>query len=564
MTAVPSSEQFTSPKVSWAKVYSTAEDLLGRRINEKQRAELWGGVANEQALSLIASILSDLDRGGSREGEKSADVKWAALVQDTRLRDKMLVQSGLGFTLFAPQVLQLAAAEAVIYCRDGPPSDNVAGLDLVVKCMFGIADETASPLADGELWGGLDASLSAEVIANLHFNRTVSIAHQLAWADRAWFQDWPFDDANSREVGGQPRDLFKEATGVEIDDFAAVAVRLYATNNDGGYVRFAPEFFEEMGVKPEAVELFLRATCQDLKTLKGEVSRQRRQGVSRFAFNSFRQFPLIRLSSGQILLFRLNYAVQRAFSEITYFDVREYLKRCDERDGTRRDRAFRACTAKVLEYEAGRTLTRMLAATKARVFDEKRLQRLHSGKNQARACDFAVRLGNTWLLIEVTDRAIPQPVVNATADVQQLDLELDRVLMERKAKQLSSTIQLLRRDPSNRGCTFVPLVLTSPAGLPWNAALHARAQQRLTAEGMLNDDQCLPVAFITMKDLRILESAASRGVDVVAALHKWRATEPGLGLDQYLHESGVSLEVPLWERQTAVAFIMGLREREKI
>ncbi len=554
-------EGFTAPKLSWAQVYVTAEDVLGEPIPEQRRAELWKGISDEQALFLIASLLSDLDRSDSREDGNLVQLKWAAQIQDLSLRDRLFAQAGLGFVLFPPQMLQLAAAEALEYCPEGPPRDDAAGMDIIVRCMLGIADESGSPVGDGSLWGGQDAALSAEVIANLYFNRTISIAHQLAWARQVWFQNWPVDNADTRRAGGQPRELFKEATGVAIDDFAAVAVRLYASNGHGGYVMFGPEFFNESGVAPEAIELFLEATCIDLRTLRKKVRQQRQSEMSRFAFNLFRQFPLIRLSSGRILLFRLNYAVQRAFSEVTYFDVREHLKRCDKRDGTRRDEAFWACTKTVLEHETGRTLRRMLVGTKAQVFTEGQLQRLHPGKNQAKACDFAVRLGETWLLVEVTDRAVPEPVVNATADVQQLEQELDRVLMERKAKQLSSTVQLLRKDRSNRGCTFVPLVLTSSAGLQWNAILHARVQERLHAEGLLTEEHCLPVAFITLKDLRMLEHALSQGVKVVDVLRQWRAVEPGLGLDQHMAESGVGLGIPLWERQTAVRFITELAAR---
>ncbi|MGF9648365.1 hypothetical protein AAIH32_10350 [Pseudarthrobacter oxydans] len=536
------------------QVYTTASEMLGHPIGERQRAKLWSQVSDEQVLFLVAKILADIDLSSATE-RPEVDVRWAKRVSDKDLRDRLLVSTHLGSTLFAPQLLLLAVREALANCPPGPPTRDTRGLDLVVRCLLGIGDE-ASSTRRSDNWGGLPGGLAGEMIANQNFNRSVNIGHQLTWIDRAWFQRWPYSTRATETAGGQPWELFEEATGVQLEDFATVAINLYirASRN----VISSPDF-DSLGLPNRAIEHFIGVTSRAVSELRSEITREvEASSGSLYAFNALRRFPLVRLRSGEILTLRAGFLVERAMSEVTYFDVRDYLSRTDKANGTKRDEAFKSCTNDVLEYEAGVTLQRMFSRSKNRVLCEKQLQRLFSSKTRtASVCDYAIRQGSTWLLIEVTDRAIPGQVVFGQASATSLDDELDRVLTDRKARQLASTIHLLRkRNKTGNGrrpkdLTFIPLVLTAPAGLGWNTAVHQRVKERLRENFGLSEEFAASVALITLKDLRILENAAEQGQDVLKVLLAWRKSAPGDSLDNYLLEQGISLGAPEWEKRRA-------------
>lgn len=181
-------------------------------------------------------------------------------------------------------------------------------------------------------------------------------------------------------------------------------------------------------------------------------------------------------------------------------------------------------------------------------------------------CDYAVRSGRTWLLIEVTDRAMPRPVVFANASAPALDEELDRVLTARKAKQLISTINLLQeeaRQQSNQTdepFTYIPLVLTGETGLPWTIPVQLRSQERLTSLGY-PEEFCSSVAIITLKELIMLENVAALGHDVVEILRSWRIDNPSSPLDLHLQQRTIPLDSPAWEKKRVADVVNGFAKR---
>lgn len=544
-----------APREAWARVYATATEVFGFPVPLKQRIALWEQVSVEQALKLIAQMLNDVDTASK---EKSTpDERWATSVHDPKLRARLLATLGLRSTLLTPQLLLLAAGESLTYSPDGLCTDDLSGIDIVFACLLGIGDEAGS-LKHGAPWGGSDAGLASEIIANLHFNRSVSVGHQLAWTHNAWLNSWPRGAKTAQAVGGQPKELFLEATGIDIEDFATIAMSLYAQGSVKGIVRFPPNFFTWLGFSAEVIDYFLGATSISVESLRLKIADESQGQRSQYAFNALRQFPLVKLSSGEFLVIRTNYLVQRALSDVTFFDVSAHLKEVDEKCGTKRDAAFRSATNQLLEHEAGVILRRIFAKTSGRVFDESELQmRFQKSKRRTPGvCDFAVKSGNDLLLVEVTDRAIPDSVVNGRVDPALLDKELGFVLTDRKAGQLDSTIGLWKRDAERSlgdkasRINFIPLVLTSARGLPWNQFAQSHIDERTAQYPALSGDSCSSLALITLKDLLILENAFEEGHDVFEILKMWRQQDPGLGLDQFMSTIGLPLNHPKWERDT--------------
>lgn len=568
MTAADSGSSPFPLHIPGIRVYAVASELLGVSVPNEIRVEFWKKLGLGQALSLIAEILTDIEVHAALADTPVTEVdrRWAAKVGNRRLRTYLEIASIFGVTLFVPQMLLLAAKEALLYCTEGPANDTVDGLDMLVICLLGIADESESPKdGGGVVWGGVDASLASEIIANLHFNRALWVGRQLVWFERTWFRNWPKRTAAAEAVGGEPQELFKEATGIDLVDFAAVAFNVYVQAASQGYVRYPGEFFTALGLPPAAVEHFLSATSCSISELRQLIHEDgEAPGSSRFSFDVFRRFPLVRLDSGELLMLSPNFVMQRALSETTFWDVRQYLKKVDPK----RENAFHQCTTDILEHEAGSSLRRIFAKKKFQVLDEQHLQKkLASGrKKMPRLCDYAVRSGHTWLLIEVTDRAMPRPVVFANASAVELDAELDRVLTARKAEQLASTISLLQEE-KNHNCdqdarqhTYIPLVLTGETGLPWAVPVQLRAKERLASLGY-SEEFCASVALITLKELIMLENVAALGYDVIELLRSWRLDNPGLPLDQHVQRRKIPLNSPLWERNRVFEVVSRFTKR---
>ncbi|MGP4965867.1 hypothetical protein [Glutamicibacter ardleyensis] len=544
-----------TPREPWAQIYATGVEVLGSPVPLEHRIALWERINVEQSLNLIAQMLNDVDTAS--DGECAPDEKWADRVQNPKLRARLLVAFGLGNFLLAPQLLLLAAGESLTHSPKGPCTDDYSGIDIVFGCLLGIGDDAGS-IRRGSPWGGADSGLATEIIANQHFNRSVSVGHQLAWTHNTWLKSWPRGEKTARSVGGQPKELFYEATGMDIEDFATIAMSLYVQGSTKGIIRFPPEFFTCLGFSAEVTDYFLEATSISVEALRLKIGQESQGKRSQYAFNALRQFPLVKLTSGEFLVLRTNYLIQRALSDVTFFDVIAHLKKVDEQSSTKRANAFRNATNQILEHEAGVILRRIFAKTSGRVFDESELQMKFqkSKKKIPSVCDYAVKSGNNFLLVEVTDRAIPDPVVNGQGDPDLLDKELGMVLTDRKAGQLASTINLLKEEAKGSmggkapQMNFIPLVLTAARGLPWNQFAQSHTEERTAKYSDLSEGSCSSVALITLRDLLILENACEAGHDIFEILQKWRHQEPGLGLDQFMSSNGYPLGHPKWERDT--------------
>lgn len=566
-----------APKGSWlsfADTYAVATEVLGRPVPLPDRAQLWSAIPIGQALTLIASMLKDLDI--AEQPAAAVELGWVNQVSSVALRDQLSDAIREEARLLPPQILLLAALEAIEHCPSGGPADNFSGLDQILEAILGIAEASSAPRVGGESWGGLDSGLASELVAQHYFGHTIDPIDQLAWVRENWTTPWkrPVVKENLiTRAGGEPRDLFLEATGVEIDDFAAVGVHLWVQAQQHGFLRYPSEFFDRLGIDRAAVDRFLAETSTDLKALKAEVAMERaRTGASRWAFHSLRRRPIVQLENGEWLVLRIGFVIQRALGDATYWDVRTHLRAGDMRTGTKREEAFRGCLGSALEAHVGQALLRMFPGTgrSQRVFDETTMQKAWAGKKGQvpSACDFAVDCGDVWLLFDVTDRRIPENLINATADAVALDAELKTVVTAKKARQFASTVRHLSTDVSKlvKGRTaspnmFVCVVVTPTGGLGWNPAVHARAQELLADMQILQGGKVLSLAIMSVRDVTELESALESGGSARDLMVGWRANGARFSFEQVLQLQRIPLQRSRWVQDTAMQFIDAVIER---
>jgi hypothetical protein len=307
--------------------------------------------------------------------------------------------------------------------------------------------------------------------------------------------------------------------------------------------------------------------CTDAASLSAALT----EGAGGWAFNPLRRWPLLRLDNGHVVVLRLGWLIERVLSDITYFDIRAHLKRHDQQHGTRRDAAFRRCVQVKLEADTGAALRRTFDRRGGRVWHEADLyaawQPFFHRSRPPKICDYVVRVGHHWLLVDATDRAIPEDVVAGISGTSGLDVELERVLTGRKAEQLDSTIALLRahmdaltEESVDSDAVFIPIVATPTGGLPWIVVVSAEAQSQLKSRGLLQGDDVLPAALVSPKDLSLLEKQAeSHGVSAIVTLATWRSGEmASWAFDAYLHQTGRRLKATTRERRAATLIMQNV------
>jgi len=569
-----------APDGTWlgfADTYGVATEVRGRSVPEADRIQLWGSVPVGQALTLIASMLKDLDL--AEEPARAIEAGWVEQLAEGELRTQLKAALGDDVRLLPPQMLLLAALEAIAHCPQGNPSNDLTGLGGIFEAVLGIAEDSASPRVGGEEWGGLDSGLASELIAQQYFGQTVSPIDQLAWVNESWRAPWArptVKDKLIKQAGGEPGELFLEATGIEIDDFASVGVHLWVQAQQHGFIRFPSAFFDRLGLDRGAVGQFLDETSTNLAGVKAAVAAERlRTGSSRWAFHALRRHPIIRFDNGEWLVLRIGFVIQRALGDVTYLDVRNYLRGLDDAAGTKREVAFRACLGSSLEASVGRTLERMFprVGSTRRVFDEITMQKTWASKKgqMPSVCDFAVDCGDVWLLFDVTDRRIPETLINGTAGGAQLDAELDVVLTEKKAKQFAATVRHLSNEMYKLtkgrtlpGTRFVCVVVTPTGGLGWNPAINRRAQERLNTMQVLQSGKVLPLSIMSVRDLTELEGAMERGHSASELLVEWRSSAARFSFEQLLLLLRVPLNRSQWVQGAGLRLIDDLVERLQV
>lgn len=564
---------------SWSllgRPYCTSAEIFGAVTDRSARELLWGQVPVGQALSLLSAVLRDLDLEDVPEAEVEAG--WAAqLPGEAALRARAAIAKGR--RLLPPQLVLVALKEALASCPPGPANDDLSDLDVVLRAVLSIADELGQVREDDEpLWGGLQATLAAELLANQYFNVTARPAPLMARTQVTWREGWSSAVGETERVraGGQPAELFAEATGCELDAFLGVATNLWVQAYIHKHLRFAKDFFDRLGIDPAAIDLFLDATSVSLTDLQQQVAQQPPATEQPWQFNDLRRRPLVRLPDGTVQVIRVGFVLERAFGQVPEFDVADHLRRIDGGTGLRvkggREEAFRSCLNSQFEYSVGELLRRIFPASGhfKRVYSEREMWHAWKTKKKTpKVCDWVVDCGDVWICLDANNRRLSQPVVGGQADVSELDKELAAVLANNKARQMASTIRHLTQSLPQltgrnlvAGTRFIPLIVTPDDGLPWNPAVHRRVQEVLAANGTLQTSRATPLGVISLHDLGLVEYAADNGRNAGELLATWRSQQPDVALQHFLHGQGEKLHRPQWVTDTFSRLVDELVEQQ--
>jgi hypothetical protein len=255
-----------------------------------------------------------------------------------------------------------------------------------------------------------------------------------------------------------------------------------------------------------------------VEDLKRDLVEQR----SQWDFLPLEQRPIIKIDDG-LLLVDAKFIMSRVTSGLFYF-VFDYLKGIDEP----RAKAWQSVWGLMVESLAKenlRPLAPMLLGDGKTFFDDNDLKRAYPGDKQA---DVVIDFGETIVAFEIVSGHLTIKT-RLNLDTEAFFKDMEKIAFK-KIRQLSKTASNILSDPSRltgagEGPTHFQPIVIAGGGFPINVATTLAIENYIKENGLLDDARILPIAFIDLADLELLESLAELNLTVVEAVSKWRTSE---------------------------------------
>ena len=260
---------------------------------------------------------------------------------------------------------------------------------------------------------------------------------------------------------------------------------------------------------PEAERLAAIATfAADTAMMKQKiVAEHKRIGagpeeLKSWAFNTFRQFPVVRLSDGRYLVMHPRFLVDHIFD--FDYDLRVTWSYNNENDRQRfwtfRGDAHERLVGKSIEaaFPSSPNLSR-------RVWTNSELKKLWRG----RRCDFLVDGGNAVLLIEVISRRMSELAVSGVSLIA-VDKEIQTMVIDKAVQLDKSVTALLESEASMLGSAsfvrpIIPIIVAT-SGFPWNVSSSSVIWRQLKAKGLMQQGRVKPLMVLDIKGVEAMES----------------------------------------------------------
>lgn len=406
-------------------------------------------------------------------------------------------------TLVAPQtpllLMQFALARSPNEPEPGSKTRPFPALILAVQDGLGSGgDENDSHVFTGDP----HSALFRQVVAGHHFGSTEDEATTIAHHHQRWVR---LDKGHAGEKGAV--DLyaaFRDATGVDKDDFAAVALAIWAhceTHDAYPIPAFAlGSFTIPRDVVDRALSL-IAATVDELKILILSTPPDFR---TEWSFDALRQFPLLRLGNGDILVLSKRLLIDRIYGWLPIFDLREGLTAVGrKKDAERAYNWFRhLCEIDALEGIENLAGSRLYRADTIQAAFGTAVQN----------ADAAIEYPDAWVVVEIGTHQLSRATAVATSP-EGLEADLKHGIDE-KAAQIDSTIReliadetrLTSRSPMPRRRYVPVLVLTE--GFPVNPMTTAAIRERLAAAGLFSDARIGALHVLDQEELDMAEAIA--------------------------------------------------------
>ncbi|MFW0790005.1 hypothetical protein [Gordonia sp. CPCC 205333] len=408
---------------------------------------------------------------------------------------------------------------------------------------FAALDAKFQAMAPDELYALMREFLTAQN-AGILFNAPNKIEVLKADIWDLWYSHW--SGRASDTLGARPVDTFKMATGIDFDDYLRAGDTLAAAVAAGRTI----VALDELSDNP-AVRDFVTANMGlDLAGFRAQLANDRARGDVGLQRYGFTRYPLLDLEDGTLLILRAQWAIERFFGDPPQFDV---IAAFASRGDTHNTKRFNEGIKHQFEDTVGRIAARIAASSQrvSAVVNESELQaEWTQGRGQTPSvCDWVLRAGPVNVLIEATHHPVKESLAQGLADGQAYNEDANRVLTDRKFKQLASVMELIR----SRGWSgqpqpdaiFIPIVVVPNSGTPSSALSEMDNAKRAEPAFAPYQGRVARPAVLQLRDAQLLEGLGDYlPGDVVNFLYQWRKFPVPLSLGEFLELNNVPRPVP--------------------
>lgn len=547
-------------------------------LTSGERLALLESADVRDALIRVTKILADWDVATTTHWDikplqlelvSTTTAGWVAAVRD---------QVNAGNTFTPPQVLVQLIRE-LLEC-EGQSSRSMTGEELI-RLLVSIATEQqlhpgfGSDMPSRAELAALDTKFKAmtpdelnaanrdlihQLDASMLFNNPTKIECLKADAFDFWYSDW--SDRASKTLGQTPAQAFAAATGINLDDFLRAGLAIAETVWSGQItIRL-----DEIPGNGELRSLVTETMALDLDGYRAQLVGDRRRGDVKLQRYTFTQFPFLDLGGGALLSLRAQWSVERFLGEPPQFDVIAAFNARGDRTSAR---SFGEAIKYQFEDIVGRVVTRIAdrSSKVSAVVSETDLQAEWTEKKgqPPSVCDWVLRAGPVIIPIEATHHPVNGTLAQGLGDGNAYSEDADKILTDRKFKQLASVMDLVKRrgwsGHPQPDAIFLPIVVVPNSGSP--SSMLSELDNASRAEPIFAQFQgrVARPAVVRLQDLQLLEGIGDHlPIDVVTFMYRWRQTP--LPLQDFLEMQKMPRPLSKYILRTAARVDRHLRQDE--
>jgi|GEM_PF-5381690 hypothetical protein len=502
---VPESVARGPQPIDLIKTYITYSELFGFPPYPDYIVNALAGVRRLEFVRQCAVVLGLYEKLGASRAEVDRQLAEIWFKDDGKTVVLGLLRGNT--TLVAPQTPLLLIQFALARSPDEvePGSETPHALPTMILAVQEGLGSGVDATESNVFTGDPNSTLFRQMVAGHHFGSTEDEATTIAHHQQRWAR-------LARAHAGDPGavDLyraFREATGVEKDDFTTVALAIWAHCSVHDAYPVPASILDSLKVPRDVFDRCLALISRTADEFRALVIATKPEHQTEWSFDSLRQFPILRLDNGDLLVLSKDLLVDRIYGWLPMFDLIEGLVSAKrKKDAERAETWFRhLCELDALEG------IRNLAGS--RVFGEAEIQAAFG--TSVRNADAAIDYPDEWAVIEIGTRQLSRATVVATT-AEGLEADLRRGIDE-KAAQLDATIRELIADetrltgqPARPRRRYVAL-LALTEGFPVNPLTTTAIKERLRAAGLLADPRIGPLHVLDQEELDMAEALGEEG-----------------------------------------------------
>jgi hypothetical protein len=347
-------------------------------------------------------------------------------------------------------------------------------------------------------------------------------------------------DLTMAKLGRPASELYKEATGIEVEDMLAVSSALISKT-----MEWTPD--KPLLINPLLVNT-VPATLRDpaLRLLSRSLSESLEKlgdPKSQFDVLALEQRPVLALPDGLLVCDEV--MLWRRCTSGLFFDVHDWLKAHSEDDAA----AFRTAYADIVEAvveDSFRSIAPRDLSDGTAFYTE---HDLASAYRRGSRCDAVVDLGESMLLVEVVSGRLSIET-RIDIDLDKLEDDLKRLVWD-KCRQLNSAAhnilndeQRLTQKPARPSPPRLIPIEVVGGGIPFNPLVYDYIRTGLDERGYFQDPRMDPVCVIDMEDVDELEGMSEHGYSVPDVLRQWQSSPlRDVPLHNYLLSRGITARI---------------------